>query len=68
MVVAKDMNGVLGNSGGVAYLGSFGDSERDTGWQVLDFATKNPSSFSKVIAHEAGHQMGLSHDGNKGGH
>ena len=67
MVVAKDMNGVLGNSGGVAYLNSYWNYRLDTGWAVLDHATRNPSGFAKVLAHEAGHQLGLSHDGNLGG-
>ena len=67
MVVAKDMNGVLGNSGGVAYLNSYGNSSVGHGCAVLDHATRNPSGFAKVLAHEVKHQLGLSHDGNLGG-
>ncbi len=49
--------------GGVAYLDVFGTGDYyGTGWAWNRYA----NSLGVTISHEAGHQMGLGHDGNSG--
>ena len=49
--------------GGVAYMGVFGAGDYyGTGWAWNRYA----NSLGMTISHEAGHQMGLLHDGNSG--
>lgn len=61
MCVVTDNNAAMPGSGGVAYLGSFG---QDTPcWAFND----TEGTCSETISHEAGHTLGLLHDGTTAG-
>lgn len=49
-----------GSAGGVAFLGGFGSADFSAGWVW----NRGEASLGQTISHEAGHMIGLSHDGN----
>ncbi len=56
----RDSYGLCNNCGGVAYVGTYGGSVLyQTGWTFNSDLT----SMGMTHSHEAGHQMGLLHDG-----
>ena len=58
-----------GNSaGGVAFLNSFDDNTGSPCWVFpKNLASDDEKSVAEAISHEAGHTLGLSHDGQSGG-
>ena len=60
-MIATTTNVVAPGAGGVAYLGGFGDERGyySTGWTF----NLSADSMGMTHSHEAGHQMGLNHDG-----
>lgn len=55
-----------GNAGGVAYVGSFGNYE-DVPTFVFSDRFGSAKSIAEAASHEAGHTLGLYHDGVSGG-
>lgn len=60
-IIATTTKSWYGNAGGVAYVGIFNHSTDyyKTGWAW----NKGNGSFGMTVSHEAGHQVGLLHDG-----
>ncbi len=59
MLIVTTTRDWFGGGGGVAYVGSFGNDYSNVGWVW----NRNASSLGQTISHEAGHIMGLIHDG-----
>ena len=58
---ATPTNSWVGNFGGIAYVNVFG---RSTDYFTIGWTfNATPGSLGQTHSHEAGHQMGLSHDG-----
>lgn len=62
MIIATTSDAWFGSAGGVANLDSFGNNASGIGWAW----NNDGDAFGQTMAHEAGHQMNLSHDGASG--
>jgi len=58
-IIATTSIGWFGSAGGVSNLDSFGNDYSGVGWAW----NTEPDTLGQTLAHEAGHQMNLRHDG-----
>ena len=64
MLVFTPDNEWYGASGGVAYVDVFGNATFDApGWVFTDQLLNSADNSSEAASHEAGHMLGLRHDG-----
>lgn len=64
MLVFTPDNEWYGSSGGVAYVDVFGSPTFDApGWVFTDMLANSADYASEAASHEAGHMLGLRHDG-----
>ena len=56
-----------GSGGGVAYLRSFDDGSDNPCWVFPKNLSNSEKNIAEASSHEAGHTLGLSHDGKAGG-
>jgi len=64
MVIVTPSNEWYGSSGGVAYVDVFGSSSFDApAWVFSDRLANSPKYCAEAASHEAGHTLGLRHDG-----
>lgn len=61
--------GACANCGGIAYIGVFDDinsTRHQPAWVFYNALSNNSKSIAEAISHEAGHNLGLLHDGING--
>lgn len=66
-VVISPTNYFLPNAGGVAYVGSFTWSSDTPAFVFPNKLSNHEKYIAEAVSHEAGHTLGLSHDGVTGG-
>ena len=64
MVIFTPDNEWYGGAGGVAYVGTFGSWTDTPCWVFTDQVSNNAGFAAEAGSHEAGHTLGLRHDGN----
>lgn len=63
VAIGGDSEDWFGSAGGVAYLNSFDDSQDVPCWVFPKSLGDNEKNIGEACSHEAGHTLGLSHDG-----
>jgi len=63
VAIGGDSADWFGSAGGVAYLNSFDDNQDVPCWVFPKNLGDNEKNIAEACAHEAGHTLGLSHDG-----
>ncbi len=58
---------VIGGAGGVAFVGSFDSNQDVPGWVFSQSLGNTEKVVAEAASHEAGHTLGLLHDGIEGG-
>ncbi len=69
-VLISPLTSIFGNYGGVSYVGTFnevGDFRKPSLVFCDALGVTNPKNIAEAASHEAGHALGLSHDGVIGG-
>ncbi|MBN9693228.1 MAG: PKD domain-containing protein [Verrucomicrobia bacterium] len=69
-VLVSPLTSIFGNYGGVSYVGTFneiGDFRKPSLVFSDALGVSNPKNIAEAASHEAGHALGLSHDGVIGG-
>ncbi|MFO1512998.1 MAG: autotransporter-associated beta strand repeat-containing protein [Verrucomicrobiota bacterium] len=67
VVIGGDSADWFGSAGGVAYLNSFDDNIDLPCWVFPKSLGDDEKNIAEACSHEAGHTLGLSHDGQTGG-